>query len=389
MDKHTDKVEALRARWFHEGVRTDLRHEAITVIRAIQLGEKDWESYLRELPFVEEVEGGRDLRGLDISAMKGIPGLRYARDGFLDLRGADLHKADLSYANLYRVHLENANLYNTNLSYADMTNTHLAGAIFEYVKLDGAKLARIDLRGFNLTTEADLNTAYFSDVRLGDTLVRIEQFRQEDGRLMIRNELNAYEFMAQSNKDRAMATEALINFQTAREVYLALKNNFASIGEHRSASWAAYKEKEMEKQILKMKLKLGEFRGVKKIQKILELLGYRFFDKLFMYGENPWRLVWWAIAVIAGSAVLHPFSGIMRADGREIISYYHAGNLGAFIQVLLKSLYFSAVSFTTLGFGDYVPVGAFSHFLSVSEALLGLLFLGFFVWTLGRSVSAR
>jgi len=186
MEEYTDKSEALRARWYHEGERTDLKHEAVAVIRAIQLGEKDWESYLRELPYVKEVEGGRDLRGLDISGMKGIPGLKYARDGFLDLQGADLHKADLSYANLYRVHLENANLYNTNLSYADLTNTHLAGAILEYVKLTGAKLGRIDLRGFNLTTATDLNTAYLSDVRLGDTLVGIEQFRQEDGRLMIK-----------------------------------------------------------------------------------------------------------------------------------------------------------------------------------------------------------
>jgi len=186
-----------------------------------------------------------------------------------------------------------------------------------------------------------------------------------------------------------MASKALINFQVAREVYLALKNNFMSIGEHRSASWAAYKEKDMEKQILKMKLKLGEFRGIQRIQKTLELFGYRFFDKLFMYGENPWRLVWWAIAVIAGSAVLHPFSGIVSADGREIISYYHASDFGAFLHLFLKSLYFFAVSFTTLGFGDYVPAGWFSHFLSVTEALLGLLFLGFFVWTLGRTVAAR
>ncbi|OPX21292.1 MAG: hypothetical protein B1H03_07020 [Planctomycetales bacterium 4484_113] len=393
MSKQPATPHQLRARWLHEDERTDFRHEAVAAVRAIQLGERDWESYLTELPFVDEVPGGRDLRGLDLSAMRGIPGLKYARDGFLDLSHANLYRANMAYANLYRVHLEEANLYSVVLDDANLTNVHLRGAVIEYVSVDGAKISKTDLRGFNLNTVKNLHSAELSEVRLGDTVLSREQFRQPDGRYALKNEVQADEYCRECHYRPEKVAGAVPLYEAARGTYLALKNNFASIGEHAQASWAAYKEKDMERRLLGLRLRLGSFRGILALQKRLEYFGYSFFDKLFKYGENPWRLVWWAMVVIIVSALLYPLSGIAlgtgAADPSGVLTYWNFGSSAELVQGVLISLYFSAVSFTTLGYGDWAPVGWLARFLGSGEALVGMLFFGLFVWTLGRRVTAR
>ncbi len=388
MNERNNDSERLKRRWYHSGERQDLRHEAVAVIRAIQHGEKDWESYLKDLPYVNEVENGRDLRGLDISGMKGIQGLRYARDGFIDLNGADLHKADLSHTNLYRIHLEDANLYSANLSYANLKNTHLSGSILEYVNVRGANIDKVDLRDFNLTSLNGLSEAYLSDIRLGDTLISKEQFKHNGNKYFIKNEDIACKCILSHNlKDEI--DDAIRHFETARGVYLALKNNFISIGEHKSASWSAYKEKQMEKHLLALKLQKGDYKGLFALQKRMELIGYNVFDMLCQYGENPFRLAWWGIVVVVIWALLYPIFGIENSPSGTVISYSLAENSNEIFHAFLKALYLSTVTFTTVGYGDLVPSGGLSHYLAGIEGFFGLLFLGLFVWTLGRSISAR
>lgn len=390
MSEDASTPEQLRARWYHVGERTDFKHEAVAVVRAIQLGERDWESYLQGLPFVDEVPSGRDLRGLELSAMQGMPGLNYARDGFLDLSGTNLYRANLAYANLYRVHLEEANLYSVVLDHANLTNVHLRNAVIEYVSLDGARIAKTDLRGFNLSTAKNLHTAELTEVRLGDTVLSREQFRQPDGRYALKNEALANRMCRERHCPHEKLADAVPLYESARGTYLALKNNFASIGEHRQASWAAYKEKDMERRLLALRLRLHSFGGLLALQKRLEYIGYIFFDRFFQYGENPWRLVWWAFVVIAVSALLYPLSGISPAgEPAGVLTYWSFGSFGELVRGLLICLYFSAVSFTTLGYGDWAAVGWLAHFLGAGQALIGMLLFGLFVWTLGRKVTAR
>lgn len=389
MDEIENEARRLRRRWYHDGERTDLRHEAVAVIRALQLGEKDWESYLRELPFVDEVENGRDLRGLDFSSIKGVPGLKYDRDGFLDLSFADLHNADLSYANLYRIHLENANLYSCNLSYANLLNTHLQDAILEFVNFEGAHLEKIDLRGFDLSSVKNLHQAYLAKLRLNDTIISRFQFRQDDGRYRIKTEIVAEKTLKEARRDKAKLPEAIRLYEEARISYLALRNNFGSIGSHRGESWAEYREKEMERKILSLRLKNREFRGLTRIQKAFELFGYNFFNQLFMYGENPWRLIWWALCMILVCAFLYPFFGIISAETGGWLSYSGSNSAYELLRVFASALYLSAVSFTTVGYGDLVPAGGWGKLIAGFEGFAGLLFLGLFVWALARVLSTR
>ena len=52
------------------------------------------------------------------------------------------------------------------------------------------------------------------------------------------------------------------------------------------------------------------------------------------------------------------------------------------------ALYFSTVTFTTLGYGDVVPKQSFRLF-AASEALVGVLIAGLFLFTLSRRAFGR
>ncbi|MCD6282074.1 pentapeptide repeat-containing protein [bacterium] len=386
MDDSPEKIEKLKERWMLDPSSGIIRPALIEALRALQDGEKDWERHLETVPYTDEITTGRDLRGVDFSSLRGM-GLRYMRDGFLDLRDVDFYRTHLEYSNLYRIHLENANLYSAFLDGANLRNTHLRDAIIEFVSLENAKLQRVDLRGFDLCTVKHLNSVDLSQVRLTDAIVDREQFLQPNGKYMVHNEVKAMEEHARNESTPGIFT----HFEQAHEVYLTLKNNFINAGKYRNASWAACKEKRMEKLLLWHHLRQGSYKGWHGVQKRMEYVGYSVFNALFMYGENPWRLIWWAVAVMLACALFYPISGftLTAAGHTNVVSYGGFHSIGAAVDGLLAALYFSIITFTTVGYGDVLPVGFLSHFVAAVEALSGLLFFGLFVFTLGRKVSAR
>lgn len=54
---------------------------------------------------------------------------------------------------------------------------------------------------------------------------------------------------------------------------------------------------------------------------------------------------------------------------------------------MFKSLYFSVVTFATLGYGDIQPIGTVARFLAGIEALLGALLAALLVFVLTRIVT--
>ncbi len=391
MRESPEKIQALKDRWFLDHAFGLMRPALIEALHALQEGDRNWHEFLRDVPYSNEVDDGRDLRGVDFSSLRGM-GLRYMRDGFLDLRDADFFRTHLEHSNLYRVHLEYANLYSAHLDGAHLRNTHLRGAVIEYVSLKGAKLHVVDLRGFDLCSVKHLDSVDLSAVRLNDALVNREQFRQPDKSYRTYNEVLALEEHARALKTGEPSHTVIRLFEQARDTYLTLKNNFTGSGKYSDASWASVKEKEMEKLLLQHQIRQGTFKGWHAFQKRCEHFGYTFFSALFQYGENPWRLLWWAMVVILTCAAIYPITGIsvpVWQDGSVIMTYSSAHGLGEIGHVLLNSLYLSVITFTTVGYGDVLPMGLLSHIAAASEALSGIFFFGIFVFTLGRRVSAR
>jgi len=93
-------------------------------------------------------------------------------------------------------------------------------------------------------------------------------------------------------------------------------------------------------------------------------------EVLFGYGERPMN-------VLMSSGILTVLFAWIYAGSENLIH----GNVVT--TDVLSALYFSVVTFTTLGYGDYHPVG-WLRFLSAFEALLGAVFIALFIVTMTR-----
>ena len=94
--------------------------------------------------------------------------------------------------------------------------------------------------------------------------------------------------------------------------------------------------------------------------------------RTFGYGEKPLRVVWAAILVVLVCAVCYYFGGGVKNDsGVELAS-------------LWDSVYFSLVTFTTVGFGDFRPVALHARLLAGTEAFTGALTMALFAVTLAK-----
>ncbi len=92
---------------------------------------------------------------------------------------------------------------------------------------------------------------------------------------------------------------------------------------------------------------------------------------LWGYGERPFRTFWAATAIIVTSALAYTLSGqIQTQEGIRPISFF-------------DGLYMSLITYTTVGFGDYLPLG-WTRLFATLEALLGIFLAPLFLIGLTR-----
>jgi hypothetical protein len=116
--------------------------------------------------------------------------------------------------------------------------------------------------------------------------------------------------------------------------------------------------------------------GRKRVKIVLGVLG-----AVSDYCQNPKKVAAYAFVLIAISAIIYGFSGITPTGG-EVQTFLSSDH--STLRVLCESLYFSVVTFTTLGYGDFSPGNDFSRLVAGIEALGGLFFTSLFLVTLVR-----
>jgi len=162
--------------------------------------------------------------------------------------------------------------------------------------------------------------------------------------------------------------------------------------------------------------KLGKWvRGRRDWQAYVRWLQLRTFEVTMGYGERPSRVIGMAAACVVGCALLYPLGnwvvpnpGSVEAAQRGLnsdvsgdtavdaavdaaVRYPSLPNnlaaipsyLDGLASTLADSIYFSTVTFTTLGFGDFSPVG-FGRVLATVESALGVTLFAVLVFVLGR-----
>lgn len=116
------------------------------------------------------------------------------------------------------------------------------------------------------------------------------------------------------------------------------------------------------------KAKNVELKGMHGLKKGISILG----KVLCGYGERPSYTFYTIIISTLVFAVLYMFNGI--STGGEVINYSFSGDcsLNAVAKDFLKCLFFSITTFSTVGYGNYIPVGAVSMAISGVHMFVGV-----------------
>jgi len=155
-------------------------------------------------------------------------------------------------------------------------------------------------------------------------------------------------------------------FSEAKEIYLLLKNNFHSIGKYKDESWAFKKEKDMERK------DNCHFKSLHK------WLWSCILNGIFGYGEQPFKVIISAMSIILIFTFLFVSIGISNV-GTEYITTKN----------FFDCIYFSTVTFTTLGYGDFRPLEGSGRIFAGTEAFIGAFMMALFVYTFARRTGGR
>lgn len=245
---------------------------------------------------------------------------RSSKNGF-DLSECDLYRANLKGAHLFNLNLRNGSLMKANLNEANLHCADLEGTNLLGTKLEGA---RID------------------NINIGDRLL------QERIALKKRKE-----------QDKEAAED---NFEQSEEIYRNLRKRAEDQGLFQLAGQFGYKELIMRR----YQLQPWSFKW------IFSML----VDKLCGYGEKPENTVVFSMFLIFMSAIMYFIFGVNHGD--ELLQLDFSAPLSTNITTFFMSLYYSVVTFTTLGYGDITPFGI-TRFFAALEAFIGSFTIALFV----------
>ncbi len=324
-----------------------------------------------------------NLQGAKLS----LANLQNASLGEANLQGADLLYADLQKADLEAANLQEARLWSANLQGADLWVANLQEALLFEANLQEARLWSVNLQKANFGG-SKLHGCYLHGVLLDDARYLTWQQIEYTG----------------EEKDK--------KWLDAQDAYRRLKNYFHQQGLYQDESNAYYREKLMAKHLAheelfgrrrcRVPLKTAKkswkrlyvwfLRGIKRaLQNIGRFFAHnkhkgvrrRWFGLWFMwalagFGERWSRTICWAAGTFAFFGLLHWLgtnlgAWVLKTHGGEVKS-------------LLDCLYFSLVTFVTLGFGDIWPATWLPKIIVGFEVVFGYVFLGLLVTLIARKM---
>ena len=214
--------------------------------------------------------------------------------------------------------------------------------------LSGSSLMKADFTGANLhcanLSDCNLLGTKFHDAKLenvnwGNKVIQEEQADQSENQ-----------------------EEKLDLYEQAEEIYRHLRKVFENQGLFENAGYF------FEREMVVRRKQMPKYSTKRLISKIVDLF--------CGYGEQPIRVVVFSSITILGFATLYFFSGV-NFSGEEV-AFNSSLSAKANALAYLESIYFSIVTFTTLGYGDITPTGL-SRLFAAIEALMGSFTLALFV----------
>ena len=262
-------------------------------------------------------------------------------EGF-NLRGADLRSIQLTHRNPEK---------SVDLRNADLSRANLQGAHLFNIDLRGSTLLKADVRGANLNF-AKVEGANLLGADLRDT--RLE--RLEWGKRLMQ------EYAARKMQHEGRPIEAMRLYDEAEETYRAVTLALQERGHSNLAGHFYLKQKIMSR----MQMKVGS----------REWFWSKLVDIVCGYGERPDRVIAFTLWVMLVCGLVYFAVGIQGQNG--ILGIDFGASLVDNLYELLSCLYFSVVTFTTVGYGEILPI-RWLRALAAGEAFVGAFSISLFV----------
>ncbi|TWX55668.1 ion channel [Colwellia hornerae] len=270
----------------------------------------------------------------------------YARSGGLT-RGISLKNADLSDIDLVNHHHK----VGFDFSYADFYHANLLGAHLFNINFNKASLMKADVKNANLNC-ANLKQSNLLGVKWQDAKIENIQIGKK-----LSQEVHAQKALKEKN-----IKQAIDYFEQAEEVYRDLRKHSEQEGIFTLSGNLIQKELTM--------------RRMQMPQYSIKRITSKVVDLFCGYGEDPLRIVGISMLLILFCAILYTFTGLNYQG--TFLAYNPGHPLSENINFFLSCLYYSVVTFTTLGYGDFTPIGI-SRAIAAIEAFTGSFTIALFV----------
>lgn len=262
----------------------------------------------------------------------------------VDLTDAWLTETVFDDAVLRRANLHKGHLFGISLRGADLFKSNFSSSNLRHAKLNQANLMGINIENAKL-----------ANINWGEECIILQEIQA---------------MLAVKQKQKIVAKN---KFKDSEEIYLALKNHFSALGDSKLVGKFFYREMITQQ----------------KQQPLFS--AQRFFMKLADiscgYGEKVLNILFFSVSVIIMNAIVYSFSGI--TDGDIIYRISLDNGLFGVVKTFFHMLYYSTVTFTTLGYGDFSPATPLTALLSGLEAFMGAFLVALFVIAVYKNMMSR
>jgi hypothetical protein len=263
-----------------------------------------------------------------------------------DLRDADLRQAKLAGADLNRAILRGADLTTADLRRADLVGADLHDVNAHRADFSRAYVTRANLRRANLS-QANLSDAYLTMADLGEAILSGADIRGSH--------------LTMANLGAANVTAVVYDTASMRGRYLGIRGLESCYGD------AIFKRDAADQDFLDTVEE--RWRGTWRAA-LFWLWG------LIGFGRSLSRVALLAVPIVGLFAAVYT----LRPD---LLDYSGSA------QTWFTPVYYSIVTYTTLGFGDVKPKTLAGEILVAIEVVLGYLTLGLLLAILAQKVARR
>lgn len=271
---------------------------------------------------------GRSMEGFVLRQAR-LEGARLSSQQGFDLRRADLSRANLQGASLFNLDLREAQLLKTDFSRANLNHAKLENADLLGTILDGTKLEEVEW-----------------------------------------GEVAMQEQKAQYAGSEGKREEAARLYKEAEEVYRNLRRTYDSSGYFQDAGRFFYREMVMRRKLMR--------------RWSVQHLWSKLVDLMCGYGELPPRVLLFSFIVVFGAAVFYLFLGVHTAHG--FLVFEASAGIEENIWRYFTCVYYSVITFCTIGYGDIVPVG-YSRIIASIEGFIGAFAIALFIVVFSKKMT--